>query len=243
MDKGVLLVLSDVVDTARHQEVDRWYGKVHLPSASRAPGVVRAQRFTNARPQMGPAQYLTFYELRAGDIAKAAKALGGATAKAAPPKPDGEREVGRHLYRWIDPKAYQPMGEVDYPSRGGPGLASRPKPGGWTPLVKTLPHAVYLVMSNCKDPAREEEFNRWYSQVHVPDLTPAKGVVGGERYRNVDPSNAPSTYVAVYEFAHPDLAASMADFQRLGTWTAERRIIDVMQTVGMHLFLEVDALA
>ena len=34
-----------------------------------------------------------------------------------------------------------------------------------------MPTATYLVFTNCTDPARDEEFNRWYTHTHVPDLS------------------------------------------------------------------------
>ncbi len=33
-----------------------------------------------------------------------------------------------------------------------------------------FPHGVRLVLTNCIDPSREGEFNRWYDQVHLPDI-------------------------------------------------------------------------
>lgn len=32
------------------------------------------------------------------------------------------------------------------------------------------PSGLRLVLADCTDPAREEEFNRWYDTVHLPDL-------------------------------------------------------------------------
>lgn len=33
------------------------------------------------------------------------------------------------------------------------------------------------VDSNCSDPEREEEFNEWYNEVHLPDQEPVRAKV------------------------------------------------------------------
>ena len=66
----------------------------------------------------------------------------------------------------------------------------------------------FLVFSNCTDPAREEEFNRWYTHIHVPDLSSAKGLVSARRYVNLEP-DAKAKYLAVYEFETENIDESM----------------------------------
>lgn len=114
----------------------------------------------------------------------------------------------------------------------------RPTDADEAPAAPTVDRGVYLVFSNCTDPAREEEFNRWYTHIHVPDLAAARGVVGASRWRTDDPA-APGRYLAIYEFDDPDLRAAMADFQRLGTATMAGRIIDVMESTARSWWWEV----
>lgn len=47
-------------------------------------------------------------------------------------------------------------------------------------------------------PEKEEEFNAWYNQVHLPDLMRAPGVVGARRYVAI---RGRPKYMALYEFA------------------------------------------
>lgn len=44
---------------------------------------------------------------------------------------------------------------------------------------------------------REDEFNRWYDEVHLPEILAVPGFVSGRRYRATAESEYP--YLAVYE--------------------------------------------
>lgn len=83
----------------------------------------------------------------------------------------------------------------------------------------------FFVFSNCTDPAREEEFNRWYTHTHLPDLSHAKGFVTARRYVNLDPG-AKTRYLALYEFDTDDMAASLESIYRLAaeSWPKRRHI-------------------
>jgi len=126
---------------------------------------------------------------------------------------------------------------VDYPEAPATEQIYRPHLGGnWS--VETLPRALLMVMSNCNDAGRDEEYNRWYSHVHLPDVKPATGMVSATRYRR---ERGPSEYMVLYEFEGHDIAAYVADFQRLASAAAEAgRRIDVNEGVGLYLFVEID---
>lgn len=47
------------------------------------------------------------------------------------------------------------------------------------------------------DPAHEEAFNRWYDEVHLPDLLACPGWLSARRYTALEGPK----YVAVYEIA------------------------------------------
>ncbi len=66
----------------------------------------------------------------------------------------------------------------------------------------------FFVFSNCTDPSREEEFNRWYTHIHLPDLSHAKGLVSTKRYVDPEP-NSKAKYLAVYEFETEDIDESI----------------------------------
>lgn len=78
---------------------------------------------------------------------------------------------------------------------------------------------IQLVFSNAKE-GRDEEFNDWYDNVHVPDLLAIPGVLSAQRYDlletaiNRDPAMpAPAhRYLCVYEM-EGDVDAIMAKIQ------------------------------
>ena len=71
-------------------------------------------------------------------------------------------------------------------------------------------YAMYFY-TRCTDPAREEEYNSWYSHVHLPQLRQAKGVSSAKRYVSMD-SNCKAKYLAVYEFETEDIHESLESF-------------------------------
>ena len=49
---------------------------------------------------------------------------------------------------------------------------------------------VWVILTNAQ-PGTDEEFNRWYDDVHVPDLLRIPGVVSAERYHLADMQTKP----------------------------------------------------
>jgi hypothetical protein len=68
---------------------------------------------------------------------------------------------------------------------------------------------------------REEEFNRWYQEQHIPDLLAVPGFVSAQRYELTDATGSDNpgwTSLAVYELECDDPDALMAQVRsRLGT--------------------------
>ncbi len=110
--------------------------------------------------------------------------------------------------------------------------------------------SIWVVTTRCTDPSREDEFNRWYDEVHLPDLLKVPHLVTAQRYRvyEHDPRfssgegvNRP-TYMALYEFEAdgppPDfhaLYASMATaVPNMGS-----RLIDCIEVVSSTSFTPV----
>ncbi|CAO5244770.1 DUF4286 family protein [Frankia sp. AgKG'84/4] len=76
---------------------------------------------------------------------------------------------------------------------------------------------IMLVQSSPVSPEREDEYNAWYDDEHIPDILKVPGFVGARRYRardagpiNVGP--AVPTYVAVYELESENLAETIRTF-------------------------------
>ena len=76
-----------------------------------------------------------------------------------------------------------------------------------------MPKGVFLAYTNCVERGRDEEFNRWYTHTHLPDLLKAQGVVSARRFFNLNPGVGPSQYLALYEIESDDIQASIADLK------------------------------
>lgn len=81
-----------------------------------------------------------------------------------------------------------------------------------------------LVFTNAKA-GQDAEFNRWYDESHLPELTTLDGVSGGERYDvlpGLDGQAPKFNYMAVYHLAGEDPAAAagqVLDAARTGKLT------------------------
>ena len=73
-----------------------------------------------------------------------------------------------------------------------------------------MPKGIMVVQSCPSDPAREEEFNEWYSQTHVPELLTIAGIVSAHRYKVHGEADRP--YLAVYEIEADDITAPMKEW-------------------------------
>jgi hypothetical protein len=67
-----------------------------------------------------------------------------------------------------------------------------------------------VIESNCIDPGREQEFNDWYNNVHIPDIFETKCFVKAARYELPNPPEGKGKYLAVYEIESDDLDRDMA---------------------------------
>jgi hypothetical protein len=63
---------------------------------------------------------------------------------------------------------------------------------------------IMYVESFPSSPEREQEYNNWYNEVHLPQLLALDGIVGARRLRPVDGTGP---YVALYELEGDDLQA------------------------------------
>jgi hypothetical protein len=59
--------------------------------------------------------------------------------------------------------------------------------------------------SNCSDPSREDEFNRWYDGVHVPDALETEGFISAARYKTDSPEEGRGKFLALYEIETDDI--------------------------------------
>lgn len=60
---------------------------------------------------------------------------------------------------------------------------------------------IYAVFTECTDPAQEQRFNEWYTNVHLVDMVGAGNFFRASRFKAATP-NAPG-YLAIYETNEP----------------------------------------
>jgi hypothetical protein len=84
------------------------------------------------------------------------------------------------------------------------------------------------VLMNCAEPAREQAFNTWYNEVHVPDVIATGWVTSGLRYRNLSPELQPeeARYLALYETDRWDMEDMLDDIRTTHTprWRENDRL-------------------
>ena len=71
-----------------------------------------------------------------------------------------------------------------------------------------MPKAIMFVQSSPSHPDREDEYNAWYSDVHIPEVCAVDGITGASRYKlsDVTPLGPDAhRYAAVYELDSDDL--------------------------------------
>src|SRR5579885_854022 len=214
MPKGLWLVATKCTDPAREEEFNRWYEGTHLPDLLAVPGIVAARRYKlsgPANPKEPDAQYLAVYEIDSDTpeaVANTALQEHGPRWRAAGRMIDCIQASSLTTYRQIGKHADASDSEK----------------------------ALLLVKTACSDPARDAEFNAWYDDVHIPDVTSVPGVIRAQRYKltgQPSKSEPEAQYLAVYEFDTDDTkTVSRAIGAKMPEWTAAGRIIDCLQIVS-----------
>ncbi len=79
-----------------------------------------------------------------------------------------------------------------------------------------MPKGIMVVKSAPADPAREDEYNDWYDNIHVPEICAVPGFVSARRYKvhgaaAGDPGSP--AYLAIYEIDADDLTAPAAELR------------------------------
>jgi hypothetical protein len=99
---------------------------------------------------------------------------------------------------------------------------------------------IMLALSNFVA-GREEEFDRWYSDRHIPDMLNILGVISARRFKlssaqRNDPPFA-YTHLAIYEVDTSDLSATI-DAIRERSGSVAMPISDAMAKGGLGLIFE-----
>ena len=81
-----------------------------------------------------------------------------------------------------------------------------------------------LVIPSAAHAGQEDEYNRWYDEVHLADVLAVPGFVSGRRFDAMpnSPAPPPAAALAVYEIEADDPAAAIAELgRRIGSGEAK----------------------
>ncbi len=171
---AVLIALARLRDPARDEEINRFIDEMHFPDLQSTGLLTNATRFVNVDPQPDQPTYVNIYETYVEDVQEARKSFAELRASLV--------EAGRMTD--LSDTQWRIM-----PRIGSTSSATAGKPV----------RGMLINSQNCKDPAREEEFSDWYSNVHIPDIFASGFFHSAYRYENDNPGGLFGKYVNLYE--------------------------------------------
>lgn len=77
----------------------------------------------------------------------------------------------------------------------------------------------FLVFTNARD-GRDDEFNAWYDEIHLPEVVAVPGFTGAERYAIRPQPGEPAPthrYLAIYDMETDDVSATLGGLMQRGT--------------------------
>ncbi len=171
---AVLIALARLRDPARDEEINRFIDEMHFPDLQSTGLLTNATRFVNVDPQPDQPTYVNIYETYVEDVQEVRKSFAELRASLV--------EAGRMTD--LSDTQWRIM----------------PRIGSMSSATAGKPVRGMLINSqNCKDPAREEEFSDWYSNVHIPDIFASGFFHSAYRYENDNPGGLFGKYVNLYE--------------------------------------------
>ena len=213
MPDGELLLMVQMTCTREHLEpFTLWYNS-HLPNLLRMPGYQWAQRYVNLE---GGTRFTALYGIRDADDLPSLLQFGSSDLH---PIAASEYSVFSTLQGISDP-----VSNV-YEHISGARLRD--------PLL--LSDRPLSIVTADVDPAHESEWDRWYTESHLPGVLNVPGYACGSRFRSLDhPAlrnfNTGPKYLALYEcdseevlptllpgdHIHPEASAELERWQAYG---------------------------
>jgi hypothetical protein len=192
LTRGLLVVHAKCVRADAEPDWNAWEDDVHLPASCGPGGAWAATRFElTARPEAGRPgvgfTHVTVLELDEHDVgAQAARVLA---------VDDALRADGRFH------PAHATIAAEAYVAHGPHGT----KPA---PSASRTGHILTHVL--CTDPARVDEWDHWYDEVHVPDMLSCDAFSALSRWRRVAPNAVGPNHLTLYDVATPTVDEAVA---------------------------------
>ena len=102
---------------------------------------------------------------------------------------------------------------------------------------KNMDKYIIEVGTNCKDPAKESEYNEWYNNTHLPDVLETPGLVRATRYENTNTGEGQAKFLAIYEVETDDIEGYMKiSNENVAKLTEAGRISDLLVFVYMNMY-------
>ena len=100
-----------------------------------------------------------------------------------------------------------------------------------------------VVRSNCTDESREDDFNNWYDEVHVPDVMVTPGFVRANRYMSEEwGSYEAGKYLAIYEIETDDINKTLKTLsERVNEVFANGRLTPLIRPVSFGVFRQLSS--
>jgi len=211
---ALLIALTRYGDQSKEEEFNYWYNHIHIPDVT-GHGIYRyGTRYVNTNPKPGDGKYMAIYETEWDDFPRVWAASSQNAQK--------WREQGRYLPH------IHPILVGFFKRLGGEFRAAiRPAKG------------ILMVFTNCTDPSREEEFNRWYEDIHIPDVLDTGLYQSAYRYENLAylQDTTGGKYLAIYETDDPEPGRVVEQVGKFAEdWAQRGRLFG-----GMELTLTVAA--
>jgi len=175
--KGLLTAWLNV-PPEHEEEFNRWYNTEHIQERVGIPGFLNGRRYLSLE---GEPKYFALYELETPD------AVYSEAYKRVRQNPTPWNRKIEALFQDFVRNVYEEI--FSYGSSSPQGA----------PYVLTVRVGVA--------PEKENEFNAWYNEDHIPALLKVGGVRSGKRYRAVEGT---PKYLAVYELDNPEVIKSEA---------------------------------
>ncbi len=202
--------LNELTDMSRADEFNKWYHRIHIPDCTHNGVYSYANRFINPDAGEGEGYSLVTYEIHKNmDLFEAWEAMGKSPRADQPGHQfEARRSLGTGVYKKLGGEY---RGRYNRPVRG-----------------------VFAVVANCV-PGREEEFNAWYEDIHIPDILETNMFHTAYRYECIDVSRLRGAeggkYLAIYETELNAAKASEAMAPFRVKWQEAGRLSDTIQGV------------
>ncbi len=181
---AMMMVMADI-PADKEDDFNRWYNEEHLAELLSVPGVLSAARYEAVKS--GP-KHLAFYELESPDV------INTDAFKDRPRTEWGQRVspslIGTNFMSYVF--------EMIHPSELTDDIAG----SGMAPTLQIGRMDI--------PPEHEDEWNKWYSGIYVPNYEKVPGCIRGRRWRVV---RGEHKYAVVYELDH-DKVSESAEWER-----------------------------